>query len=109
MSIRFKCEHCGKSIKAAEKFAGKNAKCPDCTGSIRVPALPVPLPTRTMYLRRILKRHAQAALSRILRFRWNSLPSLTIATVMTLADIVLALMLLLNWPAGLEQFTKLGY
>ena len=36
MAIKFTCE-CGKALQVPEKFAGKNAKCPGCGTTVRVP------------------------------------------------------------------------
>ena len=36
--IRFKCSHCGRSIKAGHLSAGRTAKCPACKASLVVPS-----------------------------------------------------------------------
>jgi SpoVK/Ycf46/Vps4 family AAA+-type ATPase len=37
MLIRFKCSHCGKSVRARTDYAGRTANCPGCRGSLVVP------------------------------------------------------------------------
>ncbi len=37
MSIKFRCE-CGQSYSAKESLAGKDMKCRNCSGTVRVPA-----------------------------------------------------------------------
>ena len=39
MAIEFSCPHCGKVLKTKEDKAGMAAKCPDCGGTVTVPAL----------------------------------------------------------------------
>ena len=49
MPIRIKCKHCGRGIKAADEWAGKDGTCPSCGGAITIPlppavaTLPAPL------------------------------------------------------------------
>ena len=38
MAIEFSCPHCGKVLKTKEDKAGMAAKCPDCGGTVTVPA-----------------------------------------------------------------------
>ena len=38
MSITFRCEHCGKDVKAPDSAGGKRGKCPYCHQSNYVPA-----------------------------------------------------------------------
>gem|GEM_PF-1442691 len=45
MSIVVKCGSCGKTIKAAEKFAGKRVKCPGCQAVLAIPAAASAAPT----------------------------------------------------------------
>ena len=42
MEFRFPCPHCGKSIKATERHAGRVAKCPSCFKPVDVPKLKSP-------------------------------------------------------------------
>ena len=38
MSITFRCEHCGKDVKAPDSAGGKRGKCPHCRQSNYIPA-----------------------------------------------------------------------
>jgi len=40
MSIKIKCPGCGSAVRVAEKYAGRQVKCPACEGPIVVPATP---------------------------------------------------------------------
>ena len=37
MPIRFPCPHCEKPLRAADKLAGTEAKCPECGKGMRIP------------------------------------------------------------------------
>jgi hypothetical protein len=37
MSIRVKCQKCGKNIEAKDAMAGKKAQCPNCASVIEFP------------------------------------------------------------------------
>lgn len=37
MAIEFKCDHCGKLVKAPDEAGGKHGKCPGCHQSVYVP------------------------------------------------------------------------
>jgi uncharacterized RDD family membrane protein YckC/phage FluMu protein Com len=37
MPMQFKCDSCGKSLKADESKAGKRVKCPNCSEAINIP------------------------------------------------------------------------
>lgn len=37
MSIKFRCEHCGKSVEAPDAAGGKRGRCPYCQGSNYIP------------------------------------------------------------------------
>lgn len=55
MAIKFTCA-CGKALQVPEKFTGKNAKCPGCGATVRVPEdegsvtakVPPPLPRSSL-------------------------------------------------------------
>jgi predicted RNA-binding Zn-ribbon protein involved in translation (DUF1610 family) len=38
MSIEVTCSQCGKTLQAKDSAAGKSAKCPQCGGTIKIPA-----------------------------------------------------------------------
>jgi dienelactone hydrolase len=38
MAISFECPHCGRQAKVDDKFAGKTGRCPQCRGTMRIPA-----------------------------------------------------------------------
>lgn len=38
MTIRVPCPHCGKTIRAPEKAAGRDIRCPGCRGDLIIPA-----------------------------------------------------------------------
>jgi len=38
--MRIACPHCGKTVAAPDKYAGKTVKCPGCQGPMQLPALP---------------------------------------------------------------------
>ena len=38
MAIEFPCPACGQTLRVAEEYAGKTAKCPECQASMTVPA-----------------------------------------------------------------------
>ncbi len=42
MSIDFQCKHCGKTIQAPDKLAGKRGKCPKCRNTLTIPELQKP-------------------------------------------------------------------
>jgi len=42
MPIPVQCPGCGRQFQAADRLAGKRAKCPHCQGPISVPAAPAP-------------------------------------------------------------------
>ena len=44
MSIRVRCEYCGRELRARERFAGTRAECPDCGFEITVPPAPTGQP-----------------------------------------------------------------
>jgi len=37
MTIRFHCEHCGKTVEAPDSAGGRRGKCPYCQGSNYIP------------------------------------------------------------------------
>lgn len=37
MGLRFKCHHCGEELNVKNYLAGKRGKCPNCSGSFRIP------------------------------------------------------------------------
>lgn len=41
MAIQFKCDSCGKTLKADDSKAGKRVKCPGCTAVITIPQLEI--------------------------------------------------------------------
>lgn len=46
MTIRIKCKHCGRGIRAGDEWAGKDGTCPSCGCVVSIPAvanLPPPL------------------------------------------------------------------
>src|SRR5262249_53925574 len=44
MEMRFTCPHCGKTLKADTKFAGKKATCPGCKQPFVLQAPPEAMP-----------------------------------------------------------------
>lgn len=38
--MRFRCQHCGRELRAAATHAGKRARCPQCKKIVTVPAAP---------------------------------------------------------------------
>lgn len=44
MTIRIKCKHCGRGIKAADEWAGREGNCPTCNCVNSFPAAPAELP-----------------------------------------------------------------
>ena len=44
MAIQAKCPHCEASIRAGDKYAGQQVKCPKCGKAMRVPAAAVAAP-----------------------------------------------------------------
>ncbi len=40
MSIEFKCQSCGRSVKAPDNAGGRRGKCPFCNVSVFIPAPP---------------------------------------------------------------------
>jgi hypothetical protein len=36
--IRFICQHCGKSVRVADSFAGRGGRCPSCNCIVQIPA-----------------------------------------------------------------------
>ncbi len=40
MSIEFRCQSCGKSVRAPDQAGGKRGKCPYCNVSVYIPAPP---------------------------------------------------------------------
>jgi len=40
--LHVRCPHCGKSLKAPDKMAGRSVRCPKCGQALKLPVLPAP-------------------------------------------------------------------
>ncbi|WP_425618507.1 ExbD/TolR family protein [Anatilimnocola sp. NA78] len=76
MSITFSCPECGREIKTSDQYAGRRAKCPQCSTAIVVPTtLDGQLPADVPVLTPLAEAPASA------RSRWKERESTVVAAV----------------------------